>query len=149
VPADPEEAREASRKVAAEAQSHDWLHHFAALRANPQRYHPDLPADFNELLKADGGGESGAGATCVFFCVPHAMHAWCNNSCPLTNCWKAQNHEGSVASGSAQACIVHGRVLCQLLSTKDVETLRSAQIVCSQQSVDAVPVACKAITASL
>jgi hypothetical protein len=88
VPADPEEAREASRKVAAEAQSHDWLHHFAALRANPQRYHPDLPSDFNELLKADGGDESGAGVACISFWVLHAMVALCKNPSPLTECNK-------------------------------------------------------------
>ena len=43
-------SKDAAQKAAAPAVN-SWLKHFTALRANPHKYHPGLPSDFNELSK--------------------------------------------------------------------------------------------------
>lgn len=46
-----------------EVSKHNWMRHFAALRANPELYHPNLPEDFSTLLSASKKGA--AGVLCI------------------------------------------------------------------------------------
>ena len=68
-----EEARAISQMHAA---ADSWLRHFAALRADPQKYHKELPSDFSQLL---AGGNCGSSAHFKLFSTTYSVAAFLHN----------------------------------------------------------------------